>query len=192
MHTAHPHLSRILRRAAPRLTAVLGILAVCLGATSKSCRLIMDNIENRDGLQFAVALSLQDINGEATDTFELGEPVQLVLTVRNELETSAVVEFSTGRTFDFVVLERGDSRVVWKWSDRRSFAQAVTQIEFASGETKTFTQVWNQVDRNGAPVRSGDYEARGVLVFSGFDADPRIEHEMGSALQTIRIEADSG
>jgi Intracellular proteinase inhibitor len=182
---------RTLRRGPSRLATVLGILVICLGASSKSCRIIQDNIENRDDLEFATALTLQDAGGQITDTFVRGDQIQLVMTVRNELETTARVQFQTSRTFDFVILEDGTDDIVWQWSRDQTAQQTPTEMVFAPLETKTFTQIWNQVrSTSGLPVRTGTYEARGVLVFDGFDSDPRAENQMGSALVRFTIRTD--
>ena len=176
-----------MRRSAPRLVTVLGIAAICLGATSKSCKLIQDNIDNREG-QFVTALTVQDAGGQITDVFDRGEQIQVVMTVRNELDTSAVVQFPSTRQSDFVIVRAGTAEVVWQWSENQPpFQQIPTELRFAPGETKTFTQTWNQVGRNGVPARTGTYEARGVLVFSGFDADPLQENQLGSPLERFTI-----
>jgi Intracellular proteinase inhibitor len=175
-----------MRRSVPRLLTVVGLTAICLGATSKSCRIIQDNVDNRDG-QFVTALTVQDAGGQITDVFERGEQIQLVMTVRNELDTSAIVQFPSTRQSDFVVVRAGTAEVVWQWSETQTFSQTLTELRFEPGETKTFTQIWNQVGRNGLQVRTGTYEARGVLVFRGFDSDPLQENQLGSELERFTI-----
>lgn len=175
-------------RVVPRLVAVLGMAAICLGASSKSCRLIQDNIENREDLEFATALTIQDAGGQITDTFERNDQIQLVMTVRNELEVTATVEFPTARTSDFVIVREGTADVVWKWSaNQPPFTQTPSELTFAPGETKRFIAIWNQRSNEDVLVRTGTYQARGVLVFSGFDTDPLQENQQGSSLQQFRI-----
>lgn len=181
------HTLAVLRRGAPRTITVLGMLVICLGSSSRSCRLIQDNIEDREG-EFVAALTVQDAGGQITDTFERGETIQFVLTVRNELETTATIEFPSARTSDFVVVRNGSAEVVWQWSDDQpAFAQVLTELEFAPLETKTFTATWNQTGETGVQVRTGTYQARGVLVFSGFDSDPLQENQQGSPLESFTI-----
>lgn len=178
----------VLRRSAPRIATVIGILAICLGASSKSCRLIQDNVENRDNLSFVTALSVQDAGGTGSDTFELREPIQLVMTVRNEQDRTATIQFSTARQSDFVIVRDGTADVVWQWSDDQPALQpGATELVFAPLETKTFTATWNQTGINDTQVRTGAYQARGVLVFSGFDTDPLQENQQGSALVRFTI-----
>jgi hypothetical protein len=111
----------------------------------------------------------------------------MVLSVRNRLDTPATVQFASGRQSDFVVVSRASGDVIWKWSDGKSFTQALTELEFAANETKVFTVTWDQTDSDGQPVPAGDYEARGVLIFDGFDSDPLRSHEMGSTLERFTI-----
>lgn len=178
----------ILRRGAPRLITVLGVLAICLGSSSKSCRLIQDNIENREDLSFAVALTVQDAGGQITDVFQRDELIQFVMTVRNELGTRATVQFPTTRTADFVVVRDQTADVVWQWSDDQAAPQPTpTELVFESGETKTFIGEWRQTNSAGAPVRSGAYQVRGALVFSGFDADPLQDNDQASPLVRFTI-----
>ena len=175
----------------PRLLTVLGLLAICMGSTStSSCTGFFGTGSgngNDDDLSFVAQLQLQDANGDITDTFDRGETIVFVLTVRNRLDTSATAEFTTTRTSDFVVLRENTADVVWQWSDGRSFSDVATTIEFAPGETRTFTETWDQILSNGTQLRSGTYEARGVLVFSGFDSDPLRSNQMGSTLERFTV-----
>jgi Intracellular proteinase inhibitor len=173
----------------PRLLTVLGLLTICMGSTSSSCTsLFRTGSDDSDDPSFVAQLQLQDANGDVTDTFERGETIVFVLTVRNRLDTSASAEFTTTRTSDFVVLRENTADVVWQWSDGRAFSDVATTIEFAPGETRTFTETWNQILSNGTQLRSGNYEARGVLVFSGFDSDPLRENQMGSTPEPFTIQ----
>lgn len=176
-----------MNRRLPRLLTILGAAAICMGATSQSCSL--PNLGGGGSSQpsFVTNLQIQDATGAASDTFTQGETIRLVLTVRNRLNTSASVEFTTARQSDFVVVPETSSVAVWKWSSGRAFEQVATKLDFAAGETKTFTVNWNQVGSNNAPVLPGTYEARGVLVYAGFDTDPLQANEMGSTLQRFVI-----
>ena len=154
---------------------------------SKSCRVIQDDVEERDDLSFVTALTTQDAGGQITDTFERGDPIQLVMTVRNELTTNAVVQFPTALQSDFVIVEAGTSEVVWQWSEGQTFAQGRSELQFLPEQTRTFTQTWDQINRLGVRVRPGTYEARGVLVFSDFNSDVLAENQQGSDLERFTI-----
>jgi hypothetical protein len=172
----------------PRLLTVVGVLAICLGAESKSCTFLSTTGSGGSGsMSFVVHLQLQDINGDVTDTFERGEQINLVMTIRNRLDTSASVEFPTARQSDFVVVQENSSTVVWKWSDLRTFTPVQTRLDFDAGETKTITVSWNQVGTDNLQVIPGTYEARGVLVFSSFDTDPLQENQLASTLERFTV-----
>jgi Intracellular proteinase inhibitor len=177
------------RRGLPRLVTVAGVLAICLGANQRSCTFFGINSDDLNpDLSFRTELELRNSRGGQTDTFALGETVTMVLTVRNLLETEATVQFPTSQQFDFVVLRPDSDTVVWRWSDDNGpFTQAATELDFAAGETKTFTRSWNQTDSTGAPLAAGTFEARGVLMFSDFTADPRVENQQASEFESLTI-----
>lgn len=177
-------------RPLPRLITVLGLLAISLGATTESCSL-------RDSLggggsssnpDFVTELTLKNANAEITDTFDRGEEITLVLTVRNRLKTAATVQFTTTRREDFVVVRENSSNVVWKWSTARGpFPANNNELNFDAGETKTFTALWNQIGDNGVQVLPETYEARGVLFYAGFDSDPLKSNQLGSTVVRLVI-----
>lgn len=169
-----------------RLLVISGLVTACLGASTSSCE--FGDGSGGIGPSFVTELSLRDASGLPSDTFARGEPIELRLTVRNRLSTAATVQFSDARTSDFVVIRQGSRVLVWKWSDGRAFPLVLTELEFAAGETKTFSVTWDQSDSSGQPVAAGVYEARGVLVYEGFDADPLRSHEMGSTLERFTIQ----
>src|SRR5688572_21748403 len=88
-----------LARGLPRLVTVAGILAICLGSSSRSCSLGGSSSDD-DEPSFVAQLLVQDSAGQITDSFERGELIQFVLTVRNRLDRSVDVDFDTGRTSD--------------------------------------------------------------------------------------------
>lgn len=170
----------------PRVLTVLGILAICLGASSNSCS--FGGKDDPSSPDFVTELKLQNADGEVTDTFDRGETVTLVLTVRNRLDSRATVEFTTGRTFDFVVVRENSSNVVWKWSaNQPPFSTKATELEFEPYETKTFTREWNQVDDGDSQVPRATYDARGVLVYSNFDRSPLESNQLGSSLSRLVV-----
>lgn len=182
------------RRSLPRLLTVCGILAICTGASTSSSCSFRDRIggdgDDGDNPDFATRLEIQDAGGQITDTFERGELIQMVLTVRNRRNEAVTVEFPTTRTFDFVVVRENSDDVVWQLSDSAGAAPPSTirtTIDFAPNQTQTFTTTWSQVDNDGNEVRTGAYEARGVLVYDGFDSNPLRSNQLGSTLERFTI-----
>ena len=178
----------------PRLFTVVGLLVVCLGASSgeNSCSIrnfLSGKDSNNDNPAFVTDLTLVNSAGQTTDTFNRDEPIQMQLTVRNRLDTSAEAQFPTNRTSDFVVVPEDSTEVLWKWSTANlpNPSATPTTLTFQPGETKTFTVTWNQVGDNGLPVTPGNYEARGALVYDGFDVDPLQTNSMGSSPKRFTI-----
>lgn len=173
-----------------RLATIAGLLVICLGTTNtRSCSFFGREGGGSGGsLSFVAQLRLQRSGGEITDSFERDEQIEMVLTVRNRLDRSVEVDFTDSRSADFVVVRENTSDVVWQFSD----AQTVTQtpaptLTFQAGETKTFTATWNQLRANGSQADRGSYEARGALVFEGFDSDPLRSNQMGSSPERFSI-----
>jgi hypothetical protein len=172
-----------------RTTRVLAVIGIAILTTGSdwSCS-YGDNDSGSSGEAFATSLLLRDANGTPQDRFRLGESITFELTVRNRRDFSVTAQFADGRQSDFVVLERGTNRVLWKWSDGRSFTQQTSQIVFAPNETRRFRVDWNQLTASGTSILPGRYDARGALVFAAFDADPRAPSEFGSDLATLNLE----
>jgi hypothetical protein len=171
----------------PRLLAALGMMMACIGASSSSCQFGGSDIIGDLGPSFVTDLTLRNAGGAISDTFTPGERIDMVLTVRNRRNIPATLQFPSARTSDFIVVREGSASIVWKWSADRTFEAVVTELEFAAGETKTITVSWDQTDNNGLPVAPGTYEARGVLIYDGFDADPLRSDPLGSTLERFTI-----
>jgi hypothetical protein len=173
----------------PRLVTVAGLVAICMGATSSTCSFnnIVSSGSSGSDPSFVVHLQLEDVNGSGSDTFQTGDPITMVMTIRNRLSTSASIDFPTARQSDFVVVQADTANVVWKWSDSRTFPQTQTTLDFAAGETKTVTVTWDQIGTDNLQVVTGSYEARGVLVYSNFDTSPLEANQQGSTLERFTI-----
>lgn len=167
-----------------RIVAVTALVSLCMGADSSSCSLNKSSSGSKPS--FVADLTLRNSAGEITNSFTRGAPITMVFTIRNRLDTPATVEFTTTRTSDFVVVRENSDTVVWQLS-RQNDAAAVTTtkttLTFAAGEEKPITAVWDQRDNDGNLVRAGTYEARGALVYDGFDNSPLLTNQMASTLK---------
>lgn len=177
-----------------RVATLLGILAICAGTTAsnRSCSLGSSGNNSGDGGNdptFVATLQLQNSSGDVTDSFDRGELIQMILTVRNRRDTSETIDFTDSRTRDFVVVRENTSTVVFQLSKKEAApAQTATTLDFGPNEVKTFTTTWDQIDSDsGDQVRTGSYEARGVLVFDGFDTNPLRASQRGSQLERFTI-----
>jgi hypothetical protein len=177
-----------------RLATLIGILAICAGTTTsnRSCSGFGSSNNGGDGGDdptFVATLQLQNSTGEATDSFERGATIQMVLTVRNRRDTTETIDFTDSRTKDFVVVRANTDNVVWQLSKETAApSQTPTTLTFGPNESQTFTTTWDQTDSDsGDQVRTGTYEARGVLVFDGFDSRPLRASQLGSPLERFTI-----
>jgi hypothetical protein len=177
-----------------RLTTLVGILVICAGSatSNRSCNLGSSGNNSGDGGDdptFVATLQLQDTQGNVTDSFQRQELIQMILTVRNRRDTTETIDFTDSRTSDFVVVRANSDNVVWQLSKETAApSPTATTLSFAPGEAKTFTTTWDQTDSDGGDqVRTGNYEARGVLVFDGFDTRPLRASQQGSPLESFTI-----
>lgn len=177
-----------------RPLTLLGILVICAGSSTSnsSCSLGSSNNNSGDGGDdptFVATLQLQDSSGDVTDSFERGATVTMILTVRNRRDTTQTIDFTDSRTRDFVVVRADSNDVVWQLSDETAAPSPnPTTLTFGPNETQTFTTTWDQTESgSGDQVRVGSYEARGVLVFDGFDNNPLRASQLGSQLEQFTI-----
>jgi len=176
-----------------RPLTLLGILVICAGSSTSnsSCSLGSSNNNSGDGGDdptFVATLQLQDVTGNVTDTFQRDELIQMILTVRNRTDQTQTLDFDTSLQSDFVVVRDNTTDVVWRLSDRSAApSNTPTTLEFAPGQVRTITTSWDQIDNNGDQVRVGTYEARGVLIFDGFDNNPLRASQLGSQLEQFTI-----
>ena len=176
-----------------RYATLVGILVICAGTASsnRSCNLGGSDSsgDGGDDPTFVATLQLQDVQGDVTDTFSRGESIQMILTVRNRRDTTESIDFTDSRTRDFVVVRANTDNVVWQLSKETAAPSPTpTTLTFGPNESQTFTTTWDQTESDsGDQVRTGTYEARGVLVFDGFDSRPLRASQLGSPLERFTI-----
>ena len=93
--------------------------------------------------------------------YAVGQPVQLTLAVTNPGLAPISLTAPSSQLYDFAVLRDGSE--VWRWSADKMFLTVLTQLTISPGETRTFTERWDQRDRDGRPVDPGHYEVLGIL-----------------------------
>ena len=86
-------------------------------------------------------LELQREDGRASEAFEPGEGVVLVVALRNPTQAPIQLSLATAQTHDFRIAA-ADGREVWRWSDGRRFAQMLTELVLAPGEERRFQETW--------------------------------------------------
>jgi hypothetical protein len=111
--------------------------------------------------------------------YRIGEPVSMILSIKNVGKAHEILRFRSGQRYDFKVLQEG--REVWLWSSGKLFTMALTSHDLAPGETLEYRATWPQTDREKKQVSPGNYEIVGVL--SAID-----EHRAASEAVKINIQ----
>ncbi|MDK2883112.1 MAG: hypothetical protein PWP58_1448 [Bacillota bacterium] len=88
-------------------------------------------------------------------TYRPGQPVTMKFTKTNICPRSQTLTYPTGQRYEFEV--RQDNRLIWRWSEGRTFTQAVRRLRVRPRETMVYTESWPQVDTNGRQVEPGRY-----------------------------------
>jgi hypothetical protein len=94
-------------------------------------------------------------------SYKLKESITLTLTITNQSKESFKDSFRSSQEYDFIVKQ--DNKEVWRWSADKFFAQVITEFTLAPGKSKSFEEVWEQVDNEGKGILAGKYQAIGIL-----------------------------
>jgi hypothetical protein len=136
---------------------------------------------------FRATLLLRDVSGVVTDDFVFGEQIRFDLTIENRTDREMRVQFPDAQTHDFLVVDNGTQRIRWQWSDGQAFAQVATELVFAPNESKTFTVLWNGVLSDGTQLPPGNFQARGLMVYDGYETNPLAPSDFSSPLVPFRV-----
>jgi hypothetical protein len=106
----------------------------------------------------------------STMTVRVGDAVVLALHVTNNTDKQLEINFPSGQTHDFRVLDRS-GREVWRWSAGRLFTQSLQNKLLAAGETLTYEERWKAPDLHGplvavATLKSSDHPVETRVEFS--------------------------
>ncbi len=149
------------------LLLVLGLVATLAACNSDD--------DLRSTPDFVTELTLEDAGGGQTHSFEQGADALVVLHVRNRSNEDQTLEFADSRVNDFLVLD-SQGNAVRLWSGPYDFAQVITEITIAAGETERFEMDWNGLrDDQGETLPPGRYEIQGWLPTEGEDGIDDLE-----------------
>lgn len=103
-------------------------------------------------------------NGDLSSTLGVKiEPgaVHFALNVANNSEKRLELEFPSGQSYDFVVLD-SIGREVWRWANGRMFTQSLRNRMLSGGDTLSFDERWERPKQHGqytvvATLRSSNY-----------------------------------
>lgn len=97
--------------------------------------------------------------------------VHFSLHVTNRTGEKVEVRFTSGQTYDFVVLDRAGTEV-WRWSADRMFTQAMQTRMLDPDETITFTEAWQPDSLH------GEFVAVGKLNSTNYPVEQRVEFSL--------------
>ncbi len=129
--------------------------------------------ENVAKPDFETRLALRNAAGKESSAFRGRETITIVVTLRNRGDAPRTLTLPTSQTHDCLVYA-GDRKEAWRWSFGRMFAQVITELTLAPGESRAFTSTWGLTDRKGAPLPPGEYQAVGLVPpgSAGLRSDP--------------------
>jgi hypothetical protein len=173
-----------------RLSLLAGIWLVTSGSSSCSFNSGSGSIGDPPpdpDVSFTSTLTLRDSAGVETASFVFGEPLRFDLELTNRTHRQQRLQFPDAQTHDFLVVNNRTVQVRWMWSDGQAFAQVATELVFEPYASKTFTLYWPGTLADGTQLPPGSYQARGTLVFDGFDTNPLAPSDLGSALEAFEV-----
>jgi hypothetical protein len=103
---------------------------------------------NANDLRVTVATSGQGTGGL---TFRIG--------IKNDRLRGETLLFSCSQMFDIEVTDRS-GKLVWRWSNDKSFLQVLWQLELSPGEAYAQEANWNLTGNDKKPLPHGSYRAR--------------------------------
>jgi hypothetical protein len=136
---------------------------------------------------FSSTLSLRNVSGVETRSFVFGEPIRFDFEIINRTNAQQRVQFPDAQTHEFLVANQAATQIVWKWSDGQAFAQVATELVFEPYASKTFTLIWPGTLADGTNLKVGNYQARGALVYPGFEDNPLSANDMASPLEAFTV-----
>jgi hypothetical protein len=92
--------------------------------------------------------------------------VRLALDVRNVSTRHAELDFPSGQSYDFAVVD-STGREVWRWARGRMFTQSVQNKQLGAGETMRVAEAWTP--------KAGRYTAIATLNSSNFPVEQRAD-----------------
>lgn len=170
-----------------RLVLAVGLAAVTLGYSR--CTFVSDTggtggTGGTPGIDngYDTTLELRDTSGVPASSFVMGEPIRFDLEIRNLDSYTKTLQFADAQVFDLYVLEPDTSRVRWRHSEGKVYAQVATQLQFTGNSSHSYSVTWNGVLADGTQLPVGSYRARGVIVAEVFLGDPLRTSDLGSNL----------
>jgi hypothetical protein len=149
--------------------AVVGfVFGVRAGVARKDAKLLGSSDMKTRGLYYQLKM-------EKT-AYRLGEPIKVELSITNVSSAPIALKFQKNLEFDLTVRKEVDllfaqvPKTIWKLSENQMVYPDGHDSVVDPGKTMNFHGVWDQKDREGKPVKPGNYQIIGNLL-----ADDRTE-----------------
>lgn len=116
--------------------------------------------------------------------YKLGEPIELILEVRNISPKPVVLEFENSLEFDFQVQKEMNlffAKIpmnVWRYSTRYPGKPTNHTITIQPQEVRTFTAEWDQKDYRYKQVKAGSYIITGSINTVGMNTELQMRGRM--------------
>jgi intracellular proteinase inhibitor BsuPI len=105
--------------------------------------------------------------------FPPGEPIEMRISITNCADSARSLQYANTQRYDMVVSSATTAREFWRSSTGQTFGQVRIGETYEPGETKTYTEVWDQKSDSGEQVPIDNYalKARALPCESGLIAD---------------------
>lgn len=116
--------------------------------------------------------TLKNESIKLTTTFQVNQRedgVHFALRITNATAKRVELNFGSGQTYDFVVVD-SIGREVWRWADGRIFTQSVQNKLLGKGEGITINEKWDA-------AKAGKYTAIAVLRSTNYPLQERVAFE---------------
>ena len=137
--------------------------------------------------EFRSTLVLRNVSGVETSSFVFGEPIRFDFAVENLTARQLRISFPDAQMTDYLVVNQGTTQIRWMWSEGQTFAQVRTELVFEPYATQSFSVTWNGNLSDGSNLPAGNYEARGLMVFDGYEANPLAPSDFAAPLQPFSV-----
>ncbi len=117
--------------------------------------------------------------------YNIGEPIQLILEVRNISPKPIMLKFNESLEYDFLVQKEVNllfvriPMSVWRFSAGQAVSKKKHTITLQPQEVKTFKAVWNQKDFRKHQVSTGLYIINGTINIAGKNTELQMRGKMG-------------
>jgi len=97
--------------------------------------------------------------------------VRLALVVTNVGNKHAELNFPSGQSYDFIVVD-STGREVWRWAEGRMFTQSVQNHQLGAHDAMRVSETWSPAKANAKP---GRYTAIATLTSTNYPVEERVE-----------------